>query len=254
MTVSFNSYSSLLSSKYLSYGVAHFPASSGTVSPPSATSGSSSSVDFGNTLTSATQAYASAMSSAGEGVVRIHTAQVGLEQISANMVKLKNLATIANSATISQGYRDKLQADAAEIQKENRLIIARSQHGPEKLLSSKHTTTVQSGVGAFDTTEISFKDYSKSFVEVDLSTQSGASAAMKTLDANVAEATQGITELGKTRMELEKSLDSMGKAAKALLDVQSTLKGQSGQSSRSKGTASGSQGASNAKLGMSFMA
>ncbi|MBF0425145.1 MAG: hypothetical protein HQL66_04925 [Magnetococcales bacterium] len=223
MAVTFNTISSMLGLNYGSFLGSNAPSAySSTTTSATSPFGNSATVSLSGSYTTAIRSYSQAMSSANEGVSKIQLAQNGLSQISSNMSRLKDLATQASSTTITQADRDKLQAQAVTIQKQNDQIIAGTKYGSESLLASKHTDTVQTGVSSTNVGTISFSDYSKAFAKVDLSTQQGAASAVTTLANNVTAADKGFDALNKSRTTLESSLTQMSNATNALTQAQAS--------------------------------
>ncbi|MEO5369510.1 MAG: hypothetical protein H7833_05480 [Magnetococcus sp. DMHC-1] len=221
MAINLSSINSLVGLSYGSFG----QGASALRSSASATSrsyGSAATVSLGNSYSAAIKSYGQAITSTNGGVSRVQLAQDGLSKISSNMGRLKELATQASSTTITQADRDKLQVEADKIQKENDSIVSGTKFGSEKLLASKHSNTVQTGVNSWNNTSVSFKDFSKSFTKVDLSTQQGASNALATLDKNISAADKGFDDLGKTRTKLESSLTELNNASSALTQAKAS--------------------------------
>ncbi|MBF0176296.1 MAG: hypothetical protein HQL63_05535 [Magnetococcales bacterium] len=239
---SYSTLGSLLSSRYGVTSQGSSAAWNNTLATLGSSSGNAAAFKLGNNLTTAIKSYGQAISSSNDGVSRIQIAQEGLGRINDNMTKLKDLATQASSTTITQTDRDKLQAAADKIQKENDQIISTTKFGSEKLLASKHSDSVQSGVNSWNTTSISFKDFSKSFAKVDLSSQQGASDALDTLKTNMATAGKGVADLSKTRAKLESSLNTMTQASNSLSNARDVTLSLGSQGGLGSGSLFGSQG------------
>ncbi|MCP1290507.1 MULTISPECIES: flagellin N-terminal helical domain-containing protein [Chromobacterium] len=153
------------------------------------------------TLTSAIRGNNQAIKNANDGISVGQTAEGALGQLANNMQRIREIAVQASNGSVSNTNRSQLQSEVDQLTQEISRIVQTTQFNGTSLLSGGSVLTFQVGSSGAATNQVSISStdltsagtlntYSSSLSNtgtISVTTQGGASAALSSLDADIAQ-------------------------------------------------------------------
>ncbi|RBH50713.1 flagellin FliC, partial [Pseudomonas sp. MWU13-2860] len=153
------------------------------------------------TLTSAIRGNNQAIKNANDGISVGQTAEGALGQIANNMQRIREIAVQASNGSVSNTNRSQLQNEVDQLTQEISRIVQTTQFNGTSLLSGGSVLTFQVGSSGATTNQVSISStdltsggilntYNSSLTNtgtVSVTTQNGASGALSSLDADIAQ-------------------------------------------------------------------
>ncbi|WP_374420257.1 flagellin [Chromobacterium sp.] len=153
------------------------------------------------TLTSAIRGNNQAIKNANDGISVGQTAEGALGQIANNMQRIREIAVQASNGSVSNTNRSQLQSEVDQLTQEISRIVQTTQFNGTSLLSGGSVLTFQVGSSGATTNQVSISStdltsagtlnaYNSSLTNtgtINVTTQSGASAALSALDTDIAQ-------------------------------------------------------------------
>lgn len=169
-----------------------------------------------------------ATKNAQDGISLIQTAEGALNETHAILQRIRELAVQAANDTNTDEDRAHLQAEVTELLTEINRIATDTEFNTETLLDGSFTDKVLH-IGANDgqSIEISIGDMSATGLGVDgidISTQTGADAAISTLDAAIETVSAERAKLGANQNRLEHTINNLGASVENLTAAESRIR------------------------------
>ncbi|MEN6081226.1 flagellin [Chromobacterium piscinae] len=153
------------------------------------------------TLTSAIRGNNQAISNANDGISVGQTAEGALGQIANNLQRIREIAVQSSNASVSNTNRSQLQNEVDQLTQEISRIVQTTQFNGTQLLSGSAVLTFQVGSSGASSNQVSVSSvdmtsggvlcsYSSALTAtgtINITTQSGASAILSSLDSDIAE-------------------------------------------------------------------
>ncbi|AUH49682.1 flagellin FliC [Chromobacterium sp. ATCC 53434] len=153
------------------------------------------------TLTSAIRGNNQAISNANDGISVGQTAEGALGQIANNLQRIREIAVQSANASVSNTNRSQLQNEVDQLTQEISRIVQTTQFNGTQLLSGSAVLTFQVGSSGASSNQVSISSvdmtsagtlcsYNSALTAtgtINITSQSGASAILSSLDADIAE-------------------------------------------------------------------
>lgn len=114
-----------------------------------------------------------------DGISLTQVADAALTEVESGFQQLQSLATQSANGTLNDTDRQDLQKQATAIQSQIQSIITGTDYNDINVLATNETLTFQTGANATNQTQVKLQDLTTAFAQVDISSQSGAEAAIK---------------------------------------------------------------------------
>ena len=169
-----------------------------------------------------------AVRNAQDGISLIQTAEGALNESHAILQRMRELAVQAANDTNTDKDRAELQKEVAQLIEELDRIAKNTEFNTQNLLDGTFTDKViHIGANSDQTLTISIKDMSANGLGVDgvnISTQSGADAAITTIDNAIATLSSERSQLGAWQNRLEHTIANLNNAAENLQAAESRIR------------------------------
>ncbi|MEJ8675824.1 flagellin [Chromobacterium amazonense] len=153
------------------------------------------------TLTSAIRGNNQAIKNANDGTSVGQTAEGALGQIANNLQRIREIAVQSANSSVSNTNRSQLQSEVDQLTQEISRIVQTTQFNGTQLLSGTAVLTFQVGSSGASSNQVAISSVDLSTASVlcsynssltatgtiNITTQSGASALLSTLDSDIAE-------------------------------------------------------------------
>jgi len=180
-------------------------------------------LSISNRMTSQIRGLNQAVRNANDGISVAQTAEGSTQEITNMLQRMRELAVQSVNDTNSSADRDSLQAEVSELQDEITRIAENTKfndmsvlQGSASDIGSAGTVTFQVGTGSGETitlTLVSMTASGLSVSGVDISTASGASDAIASLDAAIASVDDFRSDLGAKINRLTHAVDNLTNVA-----------------------------------------
>jgi flagellin len=165
---------------------------------------------------------------ANDGISLAQTAEGALGEIANNMQRIRELAVQSANGTNSATDREALQAEVTQLQDEITRVVGNTNFNGTNLLDSAQTISIQVGSdnGTTDTIDISLTDISAISTAVgalDISTSSGASAAIGTLKSQLTSVSTARANLGAVQNRFSSVISNLQTGAENLSAARSRI-------------------------------
>ncbi|MEG3640381.1 flagellin [Magnetococcus sp. PR-3] len=166
-------------------------------------------------LTSEVRGINTARQNINQGVSLTQVAQTGVDTISNDVQRLRELAVQSANGTLNDSDRSAINAEATEIQQSIADTISNTTFNGQSLLDSGNSVTIQSGTDANNQTDLQLSDLSSlnSAGSIDLSTQAGAEASLSLLDSDLDSLGTLNASFGAYQNSLESAADNISQMA-----------------------------------------
>jgi flagellin len=164
---------------------------------------------------------------AQDGVSLVQTAEGALNEVSANLVRMRELSIQAASGTLSTADRVTLDAEFQALEAEIDRIAGSADFNGISLLDSTQSLDIQVGLDAGETIALSLVDTQASTLSInglDITSASNASDALDDLDAAINTINDSRGQLGAAQNRLESAMRSILNARESLSQSESRIR------------------------------
>jgi len=167
---------------------------------------------------------------AQDGISVVQTAEGALNEVSGNLVRLRELAVQASNGTLSSGDRSALDTEFTALTDEIDRVSSQTKFNGISLLDGSNTSlSIQIGVDSGDTISVSLTDTSKSTLGLsgatfNLTSATNASAALATLDTAIDSVTTARSGLGASQNRLESAYRNVSNTRENLSAAESRIR------------------------------
>lgn len=174
------------------------------------------------------RSYAAAGRNAQDGISLAQTAEGALQEVSNVLTRLRELAIQSANGTLSTTDRNTINTEAtALIEELDRISASTEFNGISLLDGSSATASIQVGVEASETIDVSLQDTSTTTLGVtgvDLSTETGANTALGLLDSAVDSVNTSRGALGAAQNRMQSAIRSISTARENLSASESRIR------------------------------
>lgn len=175
------------------------------------------------------RSFATAERNAQDGVSLVQTAEGALSEVSANLVRMRELAVQSANGTLNTGDRTVLDNEFNELVEEIDRIADDTEFNDINLLDSTGTVTIQVGPDSGDTISISLADVTDATLGIDsgsigIDTQTGAQNALADLDTAIDSVNDARGTFGAQQNRLESAVRSIANARENLTSAESRIR------------------------------
>ncbi len=164
--------------------------------------------------------FSQAIRNANDGISLAQTAEGALQETSNILVRMRELAVQSANGTLTTSDRTALQAEVTQLTSQIGDIATRTSFNGTSLLNNASTSiSIQTGVASGQTVAIAIGDMQASALGVnslDLSTASGASSALSTLDTAINTVAAQRATLGAVQNRLESTVNNLSSSVENL--------------------------------------
>lgn len=164
--------------------------------------------------------FTQASRNASDGISLAQTAEGALSETSNILVRMRELAVQSANGTLTSGDRTALQSEVTQLISQIGDIATRTSFNGTSLLNSASTAiSIQTGVASGETVSIAIGDMQATALGVnalDLSTASGASGALSTLDTAINTVATQRANLGAVQNRLETTVNNLASSVENL--------------------------------------
>lgn len=161
------------------------------------------------------RSYAQAERNAMDGVSLIQVAEGAANEVSGILTRMRELSIESANGTLGNTERGYLNQEFAQLSSEIARIANVTEFDGQALLDGTNTTmTMQVGINATsnDTISVTLTDFTGSSITLsgaDISTQSGATAALSTIDAAIDAVSANRATLGSVQSRLQTTITNL---------------------------------------------
>ncbi|MBD3609188.1 MAG: flagellin FliC [Gammaproteobacteria bacterium] len=155
-----------------------------------------------------------AIRNTSDGVSLAQTAEGGLQEVSSNIQRLRELAVQSSNGTLSASDRQSLQGEFQTIQAEINRVTQGTEFNGVQVLGSAQNLDFQVGSNAGDTITANTVDVANdaainpALTTADISTEANASAALSALDAALSRTAEIRSDFGTLQNRFESTIRS----------------------------------------------
>lgn len=152
-----------------------------------------------------------AIRNSSDGISFAQVAEGGLESVTDNLQRIRELSLQAANGTLSNEQRSALQAEAGQLQEEVSRTLDTTRFNNVDIFSSNVNISFQVGPNSGDTIDLALPDLSTDLapvVAIDISTQAGAESALSTIDNALQSVATASSELGATQSRFESAINN----------------------------------------------
>lgn len=164
--------------------------------------------------------FSQAIRNANDGISLAQTAEGALSETSNILVRMRELAVQSANGTLTSSDRTALQSEVTQLTAQIGDIATRTNFNGTSLLNNASTSiSIQTGVSSGQTVAISIGDMQATALGVnalDLSTSSGASSALGTLDTAINTVAAQRATLGAVQNRLESTVNNLSSSVENL--------------------------------------
>ena len=162
-----------------------------------------------------------------DGISLIQTAEGALGEVSANLIRARELAVQASNGTLSTGDRTALNTEFSAILTEIDRVASDTEFNGNSLLNTTGTIDIQVGLDSGDTISASLVDTTSTTLTVNgqsLTTASNASTALSRIDSAIDIVTTARGSLGAVQNTLQSTLRSIQNNSENLSAAESRIR------------------------------
>jgi flagellin len=164
--------------------------------------------------------FSQAIRNANDGISLAQTAEGALQETSNILVRMRELAVQSANGTLTSSDRTALQAEVTQLTSQIGDIATRTSFNGTSLLNNASTSiSIQTGVSSGQTVAITIGDMQATALGVnnlDLSTASGASTALGTLDTAINTVAAQRATLGAVQNRLSSTVNNLSSSVENL--------------------------------------
>lgn len=168
-----------------------------------------------------------AQRNAQDGISLVQTAEGALSEVSANLVRMRELAIEASNGTLNTADRASLDAEFGALISEIDRVATETAFNGISLLDNSTTITIQVGSGAGETIDISPADLQASTLGISalsITTSTGASSALASLDSAIDDVVDQRGNFGASQNRLQSAMRSIATATENLSGAESRIR------------------------------
>jgi len=171
--------------------------------------------------------FQQAIRNANDGISLAQTAEGALSETSNILVRMRELAVQSANGTLGTSDRTALQGEITQLTSQIGDIATRTSFNGTSLLNSASTSiSIQTGVASGQTVSISIGDMQAAALGVgslDLSTASGASSALTTIDTAINTVATQRADLGSVQNRLDSTVNTLSSSVTNLSESKSRI-------------------------------
>jgi flagellin len=167
-----------------------------------------------------------AIRNANDGISLTQTAEGAMAEISYSLVRMRELAVQSANGAITDDDRAVISTEQEALIAHINDIAARADFNGSVLLDNNETFKIQTGVASGETVDIeliALDDTGLAINAVDLSTATGASAALALLDTAIDLVATQRSNIGASQSRLESNVNNLTSAAMNLTEAKSRI-------------------------------
>jgi flagellin len=181
-----------------------------------------------SSMTSQIRGMTQAVRNANDGMSMAQTADGALDEVTNMLQRIRELAVQSSSGTYQNSDRTNLQTEVTALQSQITAVINNTKFNGVGLFTgsagSAGTVTIQTGSSSSDTVNIDFTALSlSSATSVNISTQSGATGALATLDTALTTVATKRANLGAAESRLNSVVNNLTSNITNLSDARSRI-------------------------------
>lgn len=169
-----------------------------------------------------------ASKNADDGISLIQTAEGALNETHAILQRMRELAVQSASDTNTDADRQELQKEVSALREEITRISDTTEFNTKKLLNgSSSNLTIHIGANASQTLTIGFADADATALSIassDISTQTGANAAITSFDDAIKEISSRRAQMGAVQNRLEHTINNLNVTSENLTAAESRIR------------------------------
>lgn len=170
-----------------------------------------------------------ASSNAQDGISLIQTAEGALNETTAIIQRLRQLAVQSRNDTNTDNDRAQIQAEVSQLQAEVNRIATTTQFNTKSLLNGNFTATFQIGANAGQTMSVTINKMDATALGINnttvkLDTNTGASAAITALDGALSKVSAQRANLGAIQNRLQHTINNLNVASENLTAANSRIR------------------------------
>ena len=165
-----------------------------------------------NQLTSQINGAGQAARNSSDGISFSQVAEGGLETVTDNLQRIRELSLQAANGTIGDEQRAALQAEVGELQQEVTRTLETTRFNGVDVFTANTNITFQVGANSGDIISLSLTDLTADFAplaSIDISTQAGAQNALDTVDTALQTVASVSGDLGATQSRFESTIANL---------------------------------------------
>jgi flagellin len=177
------------------------------------------------------QSYNTAAQNTNDGISLLQTADGAMSESQSALQRMRQLALQSSNGTLTTTERTNLQSEFSQLQSEIDRVAGSTAFGNVNLLNAATTLKMQVGINntANDAISLAIPQMDTSaaglnVAAINVSTQTGASAALATIDTAIASVSQTRATLGASQNRLSVALDNDQSFASNLGDAVSRVR------------------------------
>ena len=177
-------------------------------------------------MTAQINGLTTASRNANDGISLAQTAESALGQISDIVQRVRELAVQSANGTVTSDDRTAIAAESDALIAQITQIAGSTNFNGVSLLNSSGSIDIQVGTGSSDTISISTVDATASGIgidSIDLTTQSGASAALDTLQSALTDVASKRAALGASQNRLTATINNIDATVTNLTEAKSRI-------------------------------
>ena len=181
-----------------------------------------------SSMTSQIRGMSQAVRNANDGQSMAQTADGALDEVTNMLQRIRELAVQSSSGTYQDSDRTNLQTEVSALTSQITQIVSNTKFNGVGLFTgsagSGGTVTIQTGSSSADTVDMDFTQLDlSSATSVDISTSSGASSALDTLDTAITTVATKRATLGASQSRLQSVVNNLNSNITNLSDARSRI-------------------------------
>jgi len=164
---------------------------------------------------------------AQDGISAIQTAEGAVNETHSILQRMRELAVQSSTGTNTSEDRAQIQKEFTQLKSEITRIASQTQFNKQNLINSAKTMTFQVGANSGQTISVSLKSMGANALAITnatVSTQTGASSAITTLDAAIKTVSDFRADLGSVQNRLEHTIASTDNTSENLQAAESRIR------------------------------
>ena len=181
-----------------------------------------------SSMTSQIRGMSQAVRNANDGQSMAQTADGALDEVTNMLQRIRELSVQSSSGTYQDSDRTNLQTEVTALTSQITQIVSNTKFNGVGLFTgsagSGGTVTIQTGSSSADTVDMDFTQLDlSSATSVDISTSSGASSALDTLDTAITTVATKRATLGASQSRLQSVVNNLNSNITNLSDARSRI-------------------------------
>jgi len=177
-------------------------------------------------MTSQVRGLNQAVRNANDGISLAQTAEGGMNEIVNMMQRMRELAVQSASGTLVAGDRTNLQAEVTALIAQVNDVAGKTNFNGVALLNTATPVAIQTGINSGDTVNVALTDVTATGLGINaitIATDTGAAAALTSLDTALNTITTAQANLGASQNRLQATVSSLVNRATNLSEARSRI-------------------------------